>query len=63
MRFHYRGKGHYKDKKIREGEMIIFKASGVRMTDISMAILNLEEQSIPSSEQTSNTEFIPLVNY
>lgn len=49
MRFHYRGQGHYKDKKIREGEMSIFKASGARMTDTSMAILNLEEQSIPSS--------------
>lgn len=43
--------------------MILSKASGVSMTDISMAIVNLEEQSVPNSEQTSNTEFIPLVNY
>lgn len=31
-------------KTFREREIIIFKASGIRMTDVSMAFLNLEEQ-------------------
>lgn len=55
MRLHYREKGHHKDKKkilktVREGEIMIFKATGIRMTDLSMVIVSLEEQHIPNSE-------------
>lgn len=55
MTLHYREKGHHKDKKkilktVREGEIMIFKATGIRMTDLSMVIVSLEEQHIPNSE-------------
>ena len=47
----------------REGEMIIFKASGVRMTGISMAILNLEEHRFQNSEKDFQCRVHTPVNY
>lgn len=43
--------------------MIIFKASGVRMTDISTAILNLEEHCFRNSEKHFQCRVHTPVNY
>lgn len=43
--------------------MIIFKASGVRMTDISTAILNLEEHCFRNSEKDFQCRVHTPVNY